>query len=109
MYRVLVALLLAAFAIVPAGCQNKSKSGGTAASQTAGRKTMTREEFEKAVKGKTTAEVIALLGNPDQRVPAGNNEEFTYAAITKEPGASKPDLAAKVFFEKGRQVRVEFK
>jgi hypothetical protein len=103
MYRVFVPFVLVAFVLVPAGCQNKGKTAGQAALTTAGRKTMSREDFEKAVKGKTAAEVVAALGQPDTKVSAANSEEYTYAAITTKAPGAKPDVATVVRFKNGRQ------
>ncbi len=108
MYRILVACLLAAFVLVPVGCQNKGKSGGQAALTTAGRQTMSREDFEKAVKGKTAAEVVKAVGEPDRKMPTGNKEEWRWASLTKNGNATKPDIAAVAYFENGRVARVEF-
>jgi hypothetical protein len=107
MYRLLSVGLLCAAVLLPAGCQDKKTTAPLgAAAGTAGRKSYDRGEFEKMVIGKSVNEVITALGQPDQRVPAGNKEEVTYASISKN--GAKTDLAAHIHFENGRATKVEY-
>jgi hypothetical protein len=106
MRRLLVALLLPAIVLSTIGCQNKPKTTAGDALATAGRKTMSRADFEKAVEGKTPAEVAQVLGVADKKIAAGQNEEWVYAAITTN--GAKTDLAAHVFFERGKVVRFTY-
>lgn len=106
MRRLLVALLLPALVLAYTGCQDKSKSSAGAGSSTAGRKTMSRAELEKAVMGKSPKEVAEVLGEPDRKAPAGNNDQWTYASLTSN--GAKTDVATYVVFENGKVTKVEF-
>jgi hypothetical protein len=106
MRGLLVALLLPGLFLASTGCQDKSKSSAGAALATAGRKTVSRADFEKAVMGKSTKEVSAQFGEPDLRVPAGNNEQWTYASLTTN--GAKTDISVQVNFESGKVTKVNF-
>jgi outer membrane protein assembly factor BamE (lipoprotein component of BamABCDE complex) len=91
------------------GCDNKkTTAGGT--STTAGRKQMSRDDFEKLVKGKTANEVIAAVGQPDQKLPVSfkTEENWMYIGATVDPSTNKPDLKATVTVDKGHVLKVEF-
>jgi hypothetical protein len=65
------------------------------------KKTYTREEFKKAVMGKTMEEVRALLGAPDKtRDAAGGVVRWHYNQRTVDPVTGKPDIFAEVNFDK---------
>lgn len=106
MRRLLVALLLPALVLAYTGCQDKSKSSAGASLATAGRKTMSRADFEKALMGKSPKEVVEVVGEPDRKYPAGGKEEWMWAAMTTN--GAKTDVSAKAIFENGRVTKFEY-
>jgi uncharacterized protein DUF3862 len=106
MRRLLLALLLPALVLAYTGCQDKSKSSAGATAATAGRKTMSRADFEAAVKGKSQKEVLEALGEPDRRYQAASKEEWSWAAMTTN--GAKTDVSAKAIFENGKVVDVAY-
>lgn len=71
------------------------------------RPTMTRDEFRKAVVGKTPDEVIATVGRPDRTDDLGGIAWY-YRDRTRDPVSLKTDSSAQVVFENGRVVRVNY-
>ena len=105
MFRICTTALVIVVLLNSSACQNKQSTQAPSYT-TAGRKTMSRQDFEKAVKGKSPNEVVAAIGEPDQKAPAAGKDVWMYAAITT--AGSKPDVATHVYFENNKVVKVEF-
>ena len=108
MCRLLTTALVFLIALLPIGCHDKSNSQGTASLVTAGRKTMPRDEFAKAVTGKNGKEVVAAVGEPDFKVEAQGKDQWSYAGLTTDPASGKPDFKTTLFFDGGRVARIEY-
>lgn len=108
MTRLLVAGILFAAALLPAGCQDKKAP--TQALATAGRQALPVTDFETKVRGKTATEVVSAIGDPDQRIEIIPNrkEEWTYASIAVNPNTNKPYVAAKLTLENNRVAKIEY-
>lgn len=65
------------------------------------KKPPSREDFKKAVMGKTKAEVLELLGKPESTsgVP-DSSDSWVYPRATYDPVADKPDARALVIFSR---------
>jgi hypothetical protein len=107
MSRLLTMCVLSAAVLLPAGCQDKKSTGGGGLA-TAGRQAMSRADFEAKVKDKSDADVLAAFGQPDQKVPIGGKEEWSYAGITLNPATNKPDIATRLHFTNHRVTKVEY-
>jgi hypothetical protein len=106
MLRLLSISLLALAILLPCACSDK-KPSTTASSKTGGRKTMSRDAFESAVKGKTSKEVIAAIGEPDQKGQQDKSEQWIYASLTTD-SSGQTDNASKIYFENGRATKFEY-
>lgn len=70
---------------------------------------VTREEFKKAVEGKTPDEVVEAVGKPDQTSESGGRKYWYYDRRTTDPTTGKTDARAQVVFgEDGRVRSVNF-
>ena len=71
----------------------------------------TRAEFERAVTGKTPAEVKAILGEPPVSVEAErvDVQTWTYENRTTNPATGEVDGVAEVEFRGGKAVRVTYR
>ena len=102
---VLVASLVAVFVLVAVslsggGSRSKSSSGPA-------KKVYTREELRAAVVGKTTDEVLAILGKPN-RTSDSSVISWTYDEISRDPVSGKIDYSATLWIEGGRIGSVDY-
>jgi len=65
------------------------------------KKTYLREEFEMMVKGKTEAEVRALLGEPDMAMDGDNFNRWIYQARTHKSVTGYIDPLVNLYFRNG--------
>ena len=72
------------------------------------RKTYSREKFKELVLGKTEEDVIKVVGKPDKKIDGTNELSWLYFDTTKEPGTSKVDSFATVYFKAGIVDRVDY-
>lgn len=97
----LAVLLVPALIVGLAGCLDAKKSTGQAGA--VAKAVMGREEFKKAVMGKTAAEVLAAVGKPDQ-TDEGSTTSWYYRDRTVDPVTGKTDALTQVNFDKGGRV-----
>lgn len=71
---------------------------------TSAKKVWDREDLKKAVIGKTTEEVKAVLGVPDKTSEADNAKYWTYFEVSRDPVTGKTDKSTTLFFSNGRTV-----
>lgn len=71
---------------------------------------MTREAFKAAVLGKTSAEIIAALGRPEEagQLPGGGGEYWYYSHETMNPITQKADTYSTIIFTDGKASEVTF-
>lgn len=69
----------------------------------------TRAEFERAVTGKTPAEVKAAVGEPPLSGGWEGEETWTYRGRTTDGATGKTDGVAEVVFRGGKVVRVNYR
>lgn len=67
-----------------------------------------REEFRKALLGKTPDEVIRAVGRPEDTTDDGGRQMWTYRGRTKDPVTGNVDSAAFVHFKGGRVSSVDY-
>ena len=85
------------------GCQDRVTRPADATTAKALLTRYTRAEFEEAVKGKTKAEVIELLGRPASTT-GGEGDTWKYDDVTTDPVSGKVDFATWIRFDNRGQV-----
>lgn len=70
---------------------------------------MPRDEFRKAVMGKTTAEVLKFAGKPESTSDTGTWQSWRYINKTTDPVTGKIDASLRIRFDNdGRVENVNF-
>lgn len=108
-------VLLAAAAAVMLACGGGGKKAGPPPAprqqekKEGARKPLPREEFRKAVLGKTRAEVLEMLGKPERTAEILGQEVWDYRGVSRDPVAETIDRKAALWFDAaGRVERVTF-
>jgi len=69
----------------------------------------TRAEFERAVMGKTPAEVKAAFGDPPVSGGGDGEERWMYHSLTTDPATGRADGVSEVVFRDGKAVRLNYR
>jgi hypothetical protein len=72
------------------------------------RKSYPRSELKRLVIGKSQAEVLQLLGRPDHTFEHAGGVDWTYLGISYDPIAREEPSLARLNFQAGRVVSVDF-
>lgn len=115
--RVIERVLLVAALCIPAGfiagcvqgCgQADPKPAVGKQGQAASGKKYSRDEFKRLVVGKTTDEVIKLIGRPQRTADLGQFEAWSYPGLTTDPISGRDDESTSLNVTKGRVSSVDF-
>lgn len=108
MMRATAILLAVVFAGLCLACGGAGTGERSAESSAPAKKIYGREEFRKAITGKTPDEVIKAVGKPDSTQDSGGGSTWYYNKATKDPVTDKVDYSAQVVFEGGRVSQVNY-
>lgn len=108
---VAAAALAAALIVVLLGCGGAAAPRGNKGGAEKGGKVEelpTRKEFEVKVLGKSTDELLKMLGKPERTSVILDQDNWTYKNVCRDPVTDKPDRDVTLWLQHGRVQRVSY-